>query len=80
LSIRRDEIPWEAAFLAGRRFLEYRGRVKKRKMPFRDFLIGAHAAVRGMVLMTRDAGQYRAYFPKLRLIAPGKGAASNRSR
>jgi predicted nucleic acid-binding protein len=35
-----------------------------------DFYIGAHAAVAGFDLLTRDARRYRQYFPTLRLIAP----------
>jgi predicted nucleic acid-binding protein len=35
-----------------------------------DFYIGAHAAVSGLVLLTRDAARYRTYFPKLAIIAP----------
>lgn len=67
---RRDAIPWEAAFLAAKSFERYRrgGGVKRSPLP--DFFIGAHAAVAGMTLLTRDAKRYRAYFPKLRIISP----------
>ena len=34
------------------------------------FYIGAHAAVAGLALLTRDAKRYRDYFPRLKLIAP----------
>src|SRR5690554_67699 len=51
----RQEIPWEAAFLAGKCFLTYRRGGGSRRSPLPDFFIGAHAAVRGMVLLTRDA-------------------------
>jgi predicted nucleic acid-binding protein len=67
---RRDELPWEAGFLAGKCFLAYRRRGGRREAPFPDFYIGAHAAVRGMTVLTRDARRYRNYFPKLDLIAP----------
>ena len=67
---RREPVPWEAAFLAGKCFLRYRRAGGRRRSPLPDFYIGAHAAVRGMSLLTRDARRYRAYFPKLRLIAP----------
>ena len=67
---RRDELPWEAAFLAGKCFLAYRRRGGRRSAPLPDFYIGAHAAVRGMTVLTRDARRYKTYFPKLDLIAP----------
>ena len=66
----REAIPYEAAFLAGKSFLAYRRRGGTRQSPLTDFLIGAHAAVAGYLLMTRDAARYRTYFPKLSLIAP----------
>lgn len=67
---RRDELPWEAGFLAGKCFLAYRRRGGRRVAPLPDFYIGAHAAVRGMTVLTRDARRYKTYFPKLDLIAP----------
>jgi predicted nucleic acid-binding protein len=67
---RRDPIPWEAAFLAGKCFLDYRKKGGGKRSPLPDFFIGAHAAVLGIPLLTRDASRYRTYFPKLRLIAP----------
>jgi predicted nucleic acid-binding protein len=67
---RREALPWEAAFLAGRCFLRYRRGGGGRSTPLPDFYIGAHAAVRGIPLLTRDARRYRTYFPKLTLIAP----------
>lgn len=66
----RLALPWEAAFLAGKCFVAYRRRGGLRSSPLPDFYIGAHAAVSGMTLLTRDAKRYRTYFPKLRLIAP----------
>jgi predicted nucleic acid-binding protein len=66
----REAIPYEAAFLAGKAFLAYRRRSGTKRSPLPDFFIGAHAAVAGYSLMTRDAARYRSYFPKLRLIAP----------
>lgn len=69
-TFRRDPLPWDAAFLAGKCFLEYRGRGGERRSPLPDFYIGAHAAVRGMKLLTRDATRYRGYFPRLHVIAP----------
>jgi predicted nucleic acid-binding protein len=66
----REPIPYKAAFLAGKAFLAYRRRGGKKRSPFPDFFIGAHAAVAGHQLMTRGAARYGAYFPKLALIAP----------
>ena len=67
---RREPLPWEVAFLAGKCFLAYRRRGGKRPSTLPDFFIGAHAAVAGIPLLTRDTSRYRTYFPKLKLIAP----------
>ena len=69
-SFRRDPLPWEAAFLAGKCFLAYRRRGGSRRSPLPDFYIGAHAAVKGLVLLTRDPRRYRTYFPHLSILAP----------
>jgi predicted nucleic acid-binding protein len=66
----REAIPYEAAFLAGKCFVAYRRRGGSKPSPLPDFFIGAHAAVAGYRLMTRDTSRYRTYFPKLNLIAP----------
>ena len=66
----REAIPYEAAFMAGKSYLAYRRRGGTRRSPLPDFFIGAHAAVAGYLLMTRDATRYRTYFPKLPLIVP----------
>ncbi len=66
----REALPYEAAFLAGKAFLVYRKQGGLRRSPLPDFFIGAHAAVAGYELITRDSRRYRSYFPKLRLIAP----------
>jgi predicted nucleic acid-binding protein len=68
---RREALPYEAAFLAGKAFLQYRRRSGARRSPLPDFYIGAHAAVAGFQLLTRDASRYRTYFPSVVLIAPG---------
>jgi predicted nucleic acid-binding protein len=65
-----SDLPWEAGFLAGKAFLSYRRRGGKKGSTLPDFSIGAHAAVSGMTLLTRDARRYRTYFPKLAIIAP----------
>ena len=66
----RAPLPWEAAFLAAKCFETYRSRGGVKRSPLPDFYIGAHAAVAGLTLLTRDARRYRTYFPKLRIIAP----------
>ena len=68
--IRREDLPWDAAFLAGKAFLAYRRRGGSQRGPLPDFYIGAHAAVQGYTLLTRDARRYRTYFPSLDLLAP----------
>ena len=67
---RREPLPYEAAFLAGKAHLAYRRRGGARTSPLADFYIGAHAAVAGYRLLTRDATRFRTYFPTLELIAP----------
>jgi hypothetical protein len=64
------EIPRLAFFVAGKAFREYRRRGGRRMTLLPDFFIGAHAAVTGLTLLSRDAGRYRSYFPKLDIIAP----------
>jgi len=66
----REIIPYEAAFLAGKAFAKYRRRGGTRRSPLPDFFIGAHAAVGGYRLLTRDPTPYRTYFPSVPLIAP----------
>ena len=67
---RREPLPWEAGFLAGKCFVKYRRAGGARRAPLPDFYIGAHAAVRGIPLLTRDASRYRTYFPRLALVVP----------
>jgi predicted nucleic acid-binding protein len=67
---RREPLPWEGAFLAGKAYLAYRRRRGERRSPLPDFYIGAHAAVAELTLLTRDATRYRTNFPSLRLVAP----------
>jgi predicted nucleic acid-binding protein len=69
----RLPLPYEAGFLAGKCFVRYRRAGGTRRAPLPDFYIGAHAAVAGLSLLTRDARRYRTYFPTLHLIAPGDG-------
>ena len=67
---RRANLPWEAGFLAGVAFVRYRRAGGTRRSPLPDFYVGAHAAVEGLTLLTRDAQRYRKYFPSLRIVAP----------
>jgi predicted nucleic acid-binding protein len=67
---RRDPLPWPAAFLAAKCWIAYRERGGPRRSPMPDFYIGAHASVCGAKLLTRDPARYRAYFPRLEIIAP----------
>ncbi|MCU0837183.1 MAG: type II toxin-antitoxin system VapC family toxin [Rhodospirillales bacterium] len=69
-SFRRDPLPWEAAFLAGKCFLAYRRRGGDKRAPLPDFYIGAHAAIAGFRLLTRDSSRYRTDFPGVDLICP----------
>ncbi len=63
-------IPREALFLAGKAFLAYRRRKGTKQGVLPDFYIGAHAAVSGLTILTRDVSRYRGYFPTVNLIAP----------
>lgn len=63
-------MPKEALFLAGKTFQAYRKAGGSRTGVLPDFFIGAHAAVAGLILITRDAGRYRTCFPSLALLTP----------
>lgn len=62
------DLPWDAAFIAGKAFTRYRRNGGVRCSPLPDFYIGAHALVSGMTLLTRDGTRYRTYFPKLKIL------------
>jgi predicted nucleic acid-binding protein len=64
------EVPRAALFLAGRAFLRYRRRSGSKANVLADFFIGAHAAVSGAGLLTRDRRRYAEYFPTVTLITP----------
>lgn len=66
----RVPLPYEAGFLAGKAFLDYRRRGGAKATPLPDFYIGAHAAISGYRLLTRDAARYRTYYPTIAVIAP----------
>ena len=68
---RRLDLPWPAAFLASREFMQKRrSRDLRGRAPLPDLLIGAHAAVAGMRLLTRDPRPYRLHFPGVQIICP----------
>jgi predicted nucleic acid-binding protein len=67
---RREAIPWAAAFLAGKAFLNYRRNQGTKTTALPDFFIGAHAAVAELQLLTRDVGRFRSHFPTVPLLAP----------
>jgi predicted nucleic acid-binding protein len=67
---RREALPYSAAFLAAKAFLNYRRRGGSRTAPIADFYIGAHAAVARYKILTRDPRRFRRYFPTVELISP----------
>jgi predicted nucleic acid-binding protein len=67
---RRTALPWTCAALAAQAFARYRARGGLRPQPLPDFLIGAHAAVANLSVLTRDAAGYRPNYPRLALISP----------
>jgi predicted nucleic acid-binding protein len=69
-SLSVEPIPREALFLAGKAFVNYRRRKGAKQSVLPDFYIGAHAAVSGFSILTRDVSRYRTYFPTVELIAP----------
>ena len=64
------DLPRPALFLAGKAFAQYRRRGGTKSNVLSDFFIGAHAAVAGVPILTRDTARYRTYFPSVLLIAP----------
>jgi predicted nucleic acid-binding protein len=70
MGLQLEEIPKSALFLAGKAFVQYRQRGGTKTQVLPDFFIGAHAAVQGMGLLTRDAGRFKTYFPSLQVISP----------
>ena len=70
LALELREIPRPALFLAAKAFVQYRRRGGSKLQVLPDFFIGAHAAVEGWPLLTRDASRFRTYFPTLEVIAP----------
>ncbi len=70
VQIGREDLPWEAAFLAGKCFKKYRQHGGLKTAPLPDFYIASHAVVTGRVLITRDRRTYQKIFPDLEVIAP----------
>ena len=70
MALELREIPRPALFLAARAYAQYRRRGGSKEQVLPDFFIGAHAAVEGWPLLTRDASRFRTYFPALDVIAP----------
>ncbi len=75
--VAREPVPFEAAFLAGKSFAAYKKRGGAKSTTLPDFFIGAHAAVAGYELLTRDPMVYRTYFPRLPLITPERKRRKN---
>ena len=70
LQLELREIPRPALFLAAKAFAQYRQRDGSKHQVLPDFFIGAHAAVQGWPLLTRNAARFRSYFPTLEVLAP----------
>jgi predicted nucleic acid-binding protein len=66
----REPLPYAAGFAAGKAFVRYRRGGGDKRSPMPGLYIGAHAAVTGYRLLTRDVRRYRAYFPTVDIIAP----------
>ncbi|MEX2466488.1 MAG: DNA-binding protein [Gemmatimonadota bacterium] len=67
---RRDALPFQAGFLAAKGFVKYRRAGGERRSPLPEFYIGAHAAIAGMTLLTREGSRYLTYFPSLQIVSP----------
>lgn len=65
-----EGIPLAASFLAGHAHADYRRAGGNRQAILPDFLIGAHAAVTGRTLLTRDPTRIARYIPGANLISP----------
>lgn len=72
IGVEYEEIPRAALFLAARAHQSYRRQGGRRLGVLSDFFIGAHAAVLGAPLLTRDARRFRRYFPSVLLVTPGR--------
>lgn len=70
LTLRWRELPREALFMAAKAHALYRRRGGAKAMVLPDFLIGAHAAVQGLPLLTRDRRRFETYFQDLEIVSP----------
>ena len=71
MDVTRVPCSTRALFRAGRAFESYKNQnagPKDNVLP--DFLIGAHAAVEGMPLVTSDTRRMTGYFPELQVVKP----------
>ncbi len=73
LGLTMIEIPRPALFLAGKAFVRYRRQGGRKNNVLADFFIGAHAAVAGYTVLTRDTRRYSTYFSGLILVSPASG-------
>ncbi|MBL8392289.1 MAG: type II toxin-antitoxin system VapC family toxin [Candidatus Accumulibacter sp.] len=73
LGLTMIEIPRPALFLAGKAFVRYRRQGGRKNNVLADFFIGAHAAVAGYTVLTRDTRRYSTYFSGLSLVSPASG-------
>jgi predicted nucleic acid-binding protein len=73
----REPLPYLAGFAAGKAFVQYRRGGGDKRSPMPDFYIGAHAAIAGYRLLTRDVRRYRTYFPTISIIAPASAETAD---
>ncbi len=64
------ELPRSSLFVASQAHRQYRRRGGVRPMVLPDFLIGAHAAVERLPLLTRDRRRFETYFNGLEIVCP----------
>ncbi|MCX7139510.1 MAG: type II toxin-antitoxin system VapC family toxin [Proteobacteria bacterium] len=70
LGLTMIDVPRPALFLAGKAFLRYRRQGGTKSNVLGDFFIGAHAAVSGHAILTRDTRRFASYFPSVKLVTP----------
>lgn len=70
LGVKHLSMPREALFLAAKAYRRYRARGGAKTAPLPDFFIGAHAAVSGLRLLTRDPRRVRDHFPTVAITSP----------